>query len=288
MSTSGCSNFAAGIPDSAIAAWQPEGQSEDPRVRALAWAILAPNPHNLQPWLMELVGTDEVVVRIDTTRLLPETDPFGRQILIGTGAMLGLLDMAASEIGYQTETRWFENGEFTTAIDDRPVARVRFIKSANAQKDPLFQHIATRRTVRQTYDINRMPAAAFIDDMKQLSQTQALSMSVCSRGESAEHASEIAALAKQAWSIELLNPETLMESMRLLRVGSKEIEKHRDGISITAPFLVFLERFGLFDRSKVPDASSSTIQRQISEFESLIDSTPAFLVMTSEDNSRYE
>ena len=52
---------------------------------------------NRQPWPMEPVGADEIVVRIDTDRLLPETDPFGRRILTGTGAMLGLLDIAAAE-----------------------------------------------------------------------------------------------------------------------------------------------------------------------------------------------
>jgi hypothetical protein len=30
------------------------GQYDDPRMRALSWAILAPNPHNLQPWKVDL------------------------------------------------------------------------------------------------------------------------------------------------------------------------------------------------------------------------------------------
>ena len=67
-----------------------------------------------------------------------------------------------------------------------------------------------------------------------------------------------------------------MESARLLRVGSREIERHRDGISITDPFLVLIERVGLFDRSKPPAAESRIMRSQIDEFEALVDATPAF------------
>ena len=45
-----------------IAAWRNPGVGErDPRRWALAHAILAPNPHNRQPWLIDLPGTDEIV-----------------------------------------------------------------------------------------------------------------------------------------------------------------------------------------------------------------------------------
>ena len=37
------------MPASAIASWQQPGADQtDPRLRALSWALLAPNPHNLQ------------------------------------------------------------------------------------------------------------------------------------------------------------------------------------------------------------------------------------------------
>ena len=57
------------------------------------------------------------------------------------------------------------------------------------------------------------------------------------------------------------------ESMRLLRVGAKEIERHRDGISITSPFLVAVERLGLFDRSAPPAPDSSILRGRIEDFD---------------------
>ncbi|MFN9847684.1 MAG: twin-arginine translocation pathway signal protein, partial [Alphaproteobacteria bacterium] len=62
-----------------IAAWRNPGAGEkDPRRWVLAHAILAPNPHNRQPWLVDLAGTDEIVFYADTSRLLPATDPPNR------------------------------------------------------------------------------------------------------------------------------------------------------------------------------------------------------------------
>lgn len=37
-------------PTKAIAPWSAAGGYEDPRMQALSYAILAPNPHNRQPW----------------------------------------------------------------------------------------------------------------------------------------------------------------------------------------------------------------------------------------------
>ena len=55
----------------------------EPRMQALSYAILAPNPHNRQPWLVDLQVDGQVTLYVDQTRLLPHTDPFSRQIVAG-------------------------------------------------------------------------------------------------------------------------------------------------------------------------------------------------------------
>jgi hypothetical protein len=45
-------------PTRALAPWDMAGAYPDPRLRALSHALLAPNPHNRQPWMAELVGSD--------------------------------------------------------------------------------------------------------------------------------------------------------------------------------------------------------------------------------------
>ena len=106
----GCSSFAE-VPSAAVAAWQgPEGE-QDLRRWVLSYALLAANPHNLQPWLADLGREGEITLRLDPQRLLPATDPFGRQILMGAGAFLELLAMAAAERGHRAEWELFPEAE---------------------------------------------------------------------------------------------------------------------------------------------------------------------------------
>ncbi|MEO8249411.1 MAG: twin-arginine translocation pathway signal protein [Burkholderiales bacterium] len=296
----GCSPVAA-VPDSAVAAWFPDASRDDPRRRALSWAILAPNPHNRQPWLIDLTKPDEITVRIDTTRLLPETDPFGRQILIGTGAMLGLLEIAATSIGYRTETHLFEQGAYGEHLDSRPLARIRLAahddKAAVSNAAELFAQIPKRRTVRLPYDPARTTDARFSKDLGQdlslaagasIRANTSVRAGVITRNQDPRSADSIARIAKAAWKIELTTPRLVMESVNLMRVGSAEIDKYRDGITMDSFMLVALDKFGLLDRSKAPTPASSITQRQIADFDASIDSSPAFFWLTTVGNSRHE
>lgn len=53
----------------------------DARRWILGYAILAPHSHNLLSWLVDLGAPDEILLRCDLMRLLPETDPYSRQII---------------------------------------------------------------------------------------------------------------------------------------------------------------------------------------------------------------
>ena len=60
----GCSALA--VPDGAVAAWQPPASPQgDLRHWLLAHALLAPNPHNLQPWLADLATPGQITLRLD-------------------------------------------------------------------------------------------------------------------------------------------------------------------------------------------------------------------------------
>ncbi len=52
------------------------------------------------------------------------------------------------------------------------------------------------------------------------------------------------------------------------------------------PMVVWLERFGLFDRSQAPAPDSYATTSQIKDFNQKIASTPAFLWLVSEGNDR--
>ena len=84
----GCSR---GMPAEAVQAWSGPGAEPDLRRWILGHAILAPHSHNLQSWLVDLRTPGEILLRCDLERLLPETDPFSRQIMMSHGTFLELL-----------------------------------------------------------------------------------------------------------------------------------------------------------------------------------------------------
>ena len=125
MSASAGGVFAATRrPERALAPWAAAGGSayRDPRLRALSYAVLAPNPHNRQPWIFALEGDDRVVLSFDVNRQLPETDPFDRQLTIGLGCFLELMVMAAEAEGRQVDLQLFPDGSSPQRLDERPVA----------------------------------------------------------------------------------------------------------------------------------------------------------------------
>jgi hypothetical protein len=93
-------------------------------------------------------------------------------------------------------------------------------------------------------------------------------------------------IASEAWRIEMTTPAAILESDKVLRVGAREIARHRDGISLTDPMVVWLDRLGLFDRTRAPAPDSFATRSQLEDFDAKIATTPAFLWMVTDDNER--
>ena len=94
LSETACSSE---YPAQAVQAWQGPGDESDVRRWILSYAILAPHSHNLQSWLVDLSRPDEITLYCDLTRLLPQTDPLSRQIMMSQGTFIELLDIAARQ-----------------------------------------------------------------------------------------------------------------------------------------------------------------------------------------------
>ncbi len=291
LGLSGCGM--AAVPASAVAAWAGPDEGSELRRDVLSYALLAPNPHNRQPWLAELVGRDEILLRLDLQRLLPATDPYGRQILMGAGAFLELLAMAAAQRGHRAQISLFPQGEPAQQLDARPFASVRLVADAALAPDPLFAQVLKRRTDRRAYDPARAVDAAAALSLAAAALPSGLRFGLASvaivGADAAAQSTRVAAirsLAREAWRIEMTTEATMMESMRLLRVGSAEIDQYRDGITIDSPLLVALSKVGLLDRTRFPGADASVVRKQIEDFDTITASTPAYLWLVSDGNSR--
>jgi hypothetical protein len=245
--------IASRTPTAALAPWDQAGVIYDePRKRALSYAILAPNPHNRQPWLVDLSEPDKVILTVDTNRLLPHTDPFSRQITIGLGCFLEVMAMAAAEDGYAVDLEVFPQGESQTALDDRPVAVATFRANGAVAKDPLFRHVMQRRSNKEPYDITRRVDPSMIATIG----SAAIHGGRVDGDTTEASIAMLRQLTSEALNIEIDTPRTYKESVDLFRIGKAEIERNPDGIDFSGPIFETLGAFGVMTREATLDPSS--------------------------------
>jgi hypothetical protein len=264
----------------ALLPWDRAGQYDDPRMRALSWAILAPNSHNLQPWKVDLSTPDMAVLYADLDRLLPQTDPFNRQITISLGCFLELMRMAALQDGYAVEVEPFPEGEDPAGLDGRPVAICRFRPTA-AVTDPLFAHAATRRSNKEPYDMSRPVPADVLARIASVARFTEVGLT-----DDPAQVAELRALTVRAMEIEIDTPHTFRESVDLFRIGRREVEANPDGLEFHGPMFETMRLFGLFTREAAGDPASTGFHQGKTAVLEPIDTAVAHIWTVTSDNAR--
>lgn len=270
------------LPRTASTPWQTASDYEDPRMRALSWALLAPNPHNRQPWIADLAEPNIVTLYAEPTRMLPHTDPSNRQITIGLGCFLELMRMAAAEDGQRVQMTMFPEGSNSEGLDSRPVARAVFTADAHVPRDPLFKSALDRRSNKEPFDTSRTIDAGAIARIGKAVANG------CQFGGTVEP-SEIAewrALTRNALLIEIETPRTFQESVDLFRIGRQEVDKNPDGIDFTGPMFETLRMTGMFTRSSAADPSSMAFQAGMDAVFANTDTAMGHLWLITTGNSR--
>lgn len=253
-------------PTAALAPWAP-ATYDDPRKAALSYAVLAPNPHNRQPWLIELIGNDTVRIHRDTTRDLPETDPYHRQLFIGLGAFVETMVLAAGAQGHAVDLTLLPDG------DGDVVAEAVF--KSDGEADPLAAHILTRHSNKQPYSDQRLTTAQAAD----LSPYATLFL---------DDVDDIIALTKRAFEIEVYTPATFQESVDLMRIGKAEINANPDGIEMREPMFEVLRRIGLMGDDMLLNTEHPGNVAYLASYLEMLEATPHFAVISTAGNSRLD
>lgn len=283
IAAGGAGFLATRTPKDALAPWEQAGSLyPDPMRRALSYAILAPNPHNRQPWIVELKGDTGAVLTCDLDRLLAVTDPFSRQIVIGLGCFLELFSIAAAAQGYRAHISYFPDGEPDNRLDRRPIAQLSLQPQKGLAGDPLFAQVLKRRTNRNPYDTKRP-----IDDavVRRLLSGVAKNIQIGAVNGGAL-LQDLRALTRDAMWAEIRTAEAYQESIDLMRIGRGEIEANPDGIALGGAFLETLKLAGVLSRESLADPSSRSYQIGLDMIEDGAMTAMGFVWIKTAGNSR--
>ena len=248
----------------------------------MAYAILAPNAHNMQPWQARLDGNDTLMLYADTTRLLPATDPPARQSTIGFGAFLELLRQAAAEGGFALTVEPFPDGEPYPVLDSRPVARVRFTLNDAIDRDPLFPWLLERHTQRQPFDTTRAVPAVALDAVRAAAGTGVDTGATADAGTVAA----LRELVADAWRVEWETTAARAETVAVTRIGKAEVAARPWGITLDGPLMSLLGTIGLVSREAMDTPGTPSFNEGMASYLAACRSSMAFVWATTATNTR--
>jgi nitroreductase len=255
--------FSAG-EGAAFAPWAEwRGADGEGEVRPLHAAILAANPHDTQPWLFS-VAREVVTVWADRARNLGSFDPFRREMYLGLGCAIANLQAAASEFGYSSKPT-FASGRLTLSQPDTPVeaARVALVRGDAPEADLAFgaslrdlaQAIPRRHTNRTAFKRDKPLPATLVAEWSKVRPEAAVRVAFVT---DAPPRLAMSRLIVEATKRIIADGEMSADSARWFRTGRREIEAHRDGVTIDAAGLSPLLRAAA---KMLPDVSAETADK---------------------------
>jgi hypothetical protein len=270
-------------PHRALAPWSaPATPSGDLRLDVFRHAILAPNPHNRQPWLITLVGRNEALVHCDLDRRLPVTDPFDRQITIGFGCFLELARIAAAEKGVGLAVSEFPEGmpDASARLDGRPIAHLKF--AGDARPDPLFGVISIRRSTKAPFDTERPVSQAAIA----LLAAEGSARARVGGTNELPLVKDLRTLTWTAWMVETNTHAAFKESVDLMRIGKAEIEANPDGIALGGTMLEAMALAGLLSREQMLNTASTAFHAGIDKYRPIVNTAMGYSWIVTPGNTR--
>lgn len=186
----------------------------------LQYAVLAPSSHNTQPWKFQILPNG-IAVFGDYTRRLPVVDPNNRELIMGVGAAVFNLRVAASRFGFGVRVSYNHSG-----ASDLPLAFVELTRGSSGQKDvppvpggvdirELFAAIRERHTNRHPFLAARVPRS-IAEKFLALEENTEASLFLSTDG---EINMEVARLVEQAERRQHNDPEFRKELARWIRLN---------------------------------------------------------------------
>lgn len=258
---------------------------DQPIMKAIAFGINAPNPHNTQPWKFKILSDTEMLLFVDENNLLPSTDPPARQIHMGCGCFTETLKIGASSMGYDTQIDFLPEGEYAySEIGLKPAAKITIIKEGNTEIHPLFDYLYKRQTNRKIYKGDLITN----EEIDKINKIAIPSSSELIFLNTENEMQDYLDVFKAAFEIECRTYATHDETRSHWRFSENERAKKRDGISIPQGgldgLIGHLIENSLKDGDKEIWHSEDTIRKTLKSINKGIDSSKGIVFFKTSSN----
>lgn len=261
-------------------------EQKTPILKALQAGLAAPSPHNLQQWLFQIINDNEALLYVDAGRLLPETDPPGRQVMVGQGAFLRMTEIGATLEKIRVENQLFPEGASQETVKGKkPVARITAVFDESLDEHPLAPAIPLRQTDRTPFKEEQVSAYR-----KQNLQNVADNFhSQLFLIDDQETVRKLRDWTKAAFAIETNTYAKHEESRIWFRYSDKEIYEKRDGISLRGNGIhgMKLTMARSFFLKPGEESWHSNANRRAGEnlVAKAVDTTPLFAMIVTQQNN---
>lgn len=226
----------------AFAPWQDwQNRKDDGFDGYVRPAILAANAHNTQPWIFA-VSPDGIAIHADRARHLGAFDPFRREMHLSLGCAIENLARASMADGFAAEIT-AAGGRLSPDPGDTAIeaARIQFSRVKRAV-DQLYTAIPKRHTHRGAYLADKAVPAAILSRLANAAEPGTHIVFLTDK----PARDELGALIIEATARVIADPEMVAASHHWIRTGARDVERHRDGVTVdasgTPPWLAALAK----------------------------------------------
>ncbi len=258
----------------------PEPAGTDlPWLAIVEQARFAQNAHNVQSWRLRLEPDGSVTGGLNPARLLPETDPISRQLVLSLGNFTEAARRAAASIGYRLDAEWIAP-ELWSASHSPGADLFRWTLQ---EQPPVSNQILdglTAATAKYLLDPVTLPDVQ-ARDLEQQYTEAGLRVFV---EQETQRVRESAELAIAAFAVEMRHEPTRMESYHLTRLGRRARRDHPWGLSLGASFGRFAFRFIDPVTAAFPQDPEEFADSGIDLFNRTVAPTSSLVVITTDAN----
>lgn len=243
----------------------------------------AQNAHNMQSWKLDVVSESKIVGSLDKGRVLPETDPISRQLILSLGALSEVARVSAMERGKELVIEWIGPDAWNKEItEDVPLFSWTLIDTEKSEtRDYDFVDAISTATVK--YAVDGMDFSK--DEAEKLINRYSDDKVTFTFHYDDSEVEKLKELSMEAFKVEMENEPTLMESFDNTHYGKKARKETPYGITLLSNFPKNKIGFIDFFTTLFPGSPKSYTKQSVKMFNKAVEPSTVLISMKTKGNS---